>query len=93
MSGNPDIERLSEYPKIKWTVETLWHTVELKKYIDRLFGDTRDGQRQGFPINVSEALLNISRENIAYLESIGIEFDDATNPDFCPTGWEIPRNF
>ncbi len=87
------IEKLVEYPKVRQFVDYFWGTVTLKEYLDKLMGDTRGGTRNGFPYDVSMALINISLENQAYLESLGISFEEDPVTQFTLTGWELPKNF
>lgn len=89
----PDIQPLSQFPKIQRMVEVYWHTVTLKEYFEHLMGDTLDGKRKGFPVAVSDVIFKLALENQAYLESIGISFDEDPATQFTVTGWGLPRNF
>jgi hypothetical protein len=89
----PKIEFLTLYPHIEKFVRFNWHTVRLKEYFDRLMGDTRGETRSGFPADVANEIFKLSLENQAYLESIGISFDEDPATEFTVTGWELPRNF
>jgi hypothetical protein len=85
--------KLDKYPKIQQYVDMTWGTVTLKEYLEKLMGDTRDGTRQGFPYDVSMALINLALENQAYLETLGISFDEDPATQFTVTGWQVPKNF
>jgi hypothetical protein len=52
----------AKYPRIAETVRDLWGKPELDRYLDRLLIDERGG-RQGFPPEVLEALLALSRQH------------------------------
>ena len=51
------IER--KYPHIAKAIAVRWGTPDVKPYIYSLFTDTRDGKRQGFPVDIYDALLYI----------------------------------
>jgi hypothetical protein len=85
--------KLDKYPKIQQFVDMSWGTVRLKEYLEHLMGDTRDGTRQGFPFDVSMAIINLALENQAYLESKGLCFEEDPATQFTVTGWQLPRNF
>ena len=88
-----EIEKLSKFPKIQFNVQESYGTVRLKIYLEKLLSDTRDCNRSGFPIEVSEALIAISLANMDYIEDIGISFEDDPVSQFTVTGWELPKNF
>ena len=44
------------FPHIGKALELTWSSREFLNYTDRLFFDTRDGKRKGFPISVLNAL-------------------------------------
>jgi hypothetical protein len=52
----------AKYPRIAATVRGLWGKPELDRYLDRLLIDERGG-RQGFPPEILEALLALSRQH------------------------------
>ena len=45
-----------EYGRIARMLELLWGSDMFNDYVDNILNDTRDGQRQGFPKPVFEAL-------------------------------------
>lgn len=89
----PDTYFLCVFPHIKKFVDSNWGTVELKNYFDTLLSDTRNGNRKGFPMEILSEILKLSQENIEYLKSIGIDFEECTASDFAPTDWKLPKNF
>ena len=93
MMTKPEIQALQRFPHIAKFVEHRWHTVELKDYFDRLMGDTRGETRKGFPADVSDEIFKLALENQAYLESIGISFEEDPATEFTVTGWALPKNF
>jgi len=52
----------AKFPRIAETVRALWGGPELDRYLDRLLIDDR-GSRHGFPPEVVEALLALSRQH------------------------------
>jgi hypothetical protein len=54
----------AEFPRIAKTIRDLWGKAALDRYFDELLIDAR-GNRQGFPADVVEALLVLSREHRA----------------------------
>jgi hypothetical protein len=52
----------ARFPRIAETVRALWGGPELDRYFDRLLIDDRGG-RHGFPPEVLEALLTLSRQH------------------------------
>ncbi|MGH6690084.1 MAG: hypothetical protein ACREF4_05320 [Gammaproteobacteria bacterium] len=52
----------AKFPRIAETVRDLWGRPELDRYLDRLLIDDR-GNRHGFPPEVVEALLALSRQH------------------------------
>lgn len=85
----PELERVSGYPRIYSRIKDTWGTVALKNFMADLLSDTRNGTRQGFPKDVTSALVSLSVSNTAYLESLGFEFDD----DPADVAWKLPKNF
>ena len=48
---------ISTFPHIKATILNLWNTQEGLNYINHLLRDTREGQRNGFPLTIAYELL------------------------------------
>lgn len=71
------LEKLSPYPHIKKRIELIWGTVPLDQYLNSLLLDTREGHRQGFPMEVASAIASLAKSNLEYLESIGINPDES----------------
>jgi len=46
----------SSFPRIAKNISFLWGNQECHDYLYKLFTDTRDGKRQGFPLRVFLAL-------------------------------------
>lgn len=49
-----------KFPHIGKKIELFWGTVEFNEMLSRLFDDTRDGRRRGFPSDVATALFRLS---------------------------------
>jgi len=52
----------AKFPRIKKTIQELWGKPALDRYFDELLIDARGG-RHGFPLDVVDALLALSREH------------------------------
>ncbi len=52
---------LEAFPRVNETVQRLWPTDEVEKYLASLLGDNRDGSRAGFPQAVAEDILWLMR--------------------------------
>lgn len=87
------LETIKRYQKIHNYLIMDWGTVRLKKYLDDLICGEGNIKRQGFPHDVSDALLKLSLLNIKYLEEQGLNFDENPVSQFAITGWELPNNF
>ena len=87
------IDKLEWFPRIQEGIRLRWHTLSCKEYIDNLLADTRDGTRQGFPIEVVDILLELNKLNTDYLEDNGLYFPDFEESQFTNTGWRLPKNF
>lgn len=58
-----------KFPHIGKHITFLWGNKEFTGYMNKLFTDTRDGTRQGFPLEVASALLKLQMEHdIVYPE-------------------------
>lgn len=71
---------LSQYGRIGKMLGLLWGSSTFNMYIDNLMHDTRDGQRQGFPQDVAEALLGLQMTH----HRLFPEFNQAQDPT---SGW------
>lgn len=74
---------LYDYPHIFQKVEVLWGTVELHQYLDRLFSETRDGTRKGFPPPVNIALIKLVNIHDDHLKSLGIKLINHEGSEFA----------
>ena len=88
----PDVSGLEKYPHIKRTILLMWGTVELSHEFTKLFSDTRNETRNGFPLAISEILIRLSNENEEILKENGLDFDDYAS-NFTPVPWQLPKNF
>ncbi|MBK9520936.1 MAG: hypothetical protein IPO13_04840 [Rhodocyclaceae bacterium] len=52
---------LEAFPRVNETIQRLWPTAEVEKYLASLLGDNRDGSRAGFPQAVAEDILWLMR--------------------------------
>lgn len=48
-----------EYGRIARMLELLWGSDMFDEYVNNILNDTRDGQRQGFPKPILEALIGL----------------------------------
>lgn len=55
---------LEGMPHLLEKIERLWRTRDLNTFIARLFLDSRDGDRAGFPIEIARELVFLSRLNL-----------------------------
>lgn len=60
---NPEIGAIEKYPHVRQRICMLWGTRELDAYITHLMTDSRDGQRSGFPVEVTAELLFLAETN------------------------------
>lgn len=90
-SSEWDLALLNDYPKIQKTIREMMGTVELKHFFDRLIANNkRDGAfRNGFPHDVSKAILSLSVRNHDIIEEKGLIIDNPAS-DFALTSWELP---
>ena len=60
MFKNEDIEVLKDkFPHIAFKIRTLWGAPAMNVYFEKLLGDSRDGKRQGFPMEIALLLMNL----------------------------------
>jgi hypothetical protein len=69
-------------PHIAKSIELLWGTVEFNKWFDKLMSDTRDGMREGFPIDVSDALLKLSIKHDEDFPKLKLQVTDIWSTNF-----------
>lgn len=55
--ANPEISEIEKFPHVQQRICMLWGTRELDGHINHLLTDSRDGQRSGFPVEVTAELL------------------------------------
>jgi hypothetical protein len=60
---NPEASEIEKYPHVQKRICMLWGTQELDGHINHLLTDSRDGQRSGFPIEVTTELLFLAELN------------------------------
>lgn len=49
--------------RISGNIEFLWGYKECGIYLNKLLSDSRDGDRQGFPLEVGYAIMNLLRQH------------------------------
>jgi hypothetical protein len=76
------LDELKNFPHITSKIVALWGTVELHKYLEKLFSDTRGDTREGFPSTAARALLALTNMHTAHLESRGIKLLDFEGTEF-----------
>lgn len=69
-----------EYGRIAKILELLWASNMFCEYIDNLLNDTRDGQRQGFPKPIFNALVGLKISHMRFYP----QFDKKQDPT---NGW------
>ena len=67
------------FPTIGKTISILWGASCLPEYIDKLINDTRDGDRQGFPIEVFVALAKLREQHTIEFPQWGYPNKDVWN--------------
>lgn len=84
MNSPPLSERaeIEHFEHVQKRICLLWGTHELDAYINHLLTDTRDGQRKGFPLEVTAELLFLAELNklvraIDLARKLGIPLRDA----------------
>ena len=65
MINDEDIEVLkSKFPHVAFKIRTLWGFPQMNAYFGELLSDnTRDGTRQGFPMEIALLLMNLSEKH------------------------------
>ena len=63
MSVNPEAGEIERFPHVQKRICMLWGTQELDGHINHLLTDSRDGQRSGFPVEVTAELLFLAELN------------------------------
>lgn len=87
------------YSRIAHMIELDWGSTRLDKYLLDILSDSfkDDGaKRQGFPLEVFDALTKLQIINMNYLKSKGIlseKDEEDPNSRFGLDTWELPRNF
>lgn len=76
------LEDLKQFPHITSKIQALWGNIELQRYFDKLFSDTRQNTRKGFPTDAAKALIKLTNLHAAHLESKGIKLLDFEGTDF-----------
>lgn len=61
--AHPEASEIEKYAHVQKRVCMLWCTPELDVYLNHLLTDTRNGQRKGFPIEVTAELLFLAELN------------------------------
>ena len=69
-----------EYGRIGRMLELLWGSDMFSEYLNNILNDTRDGQRQGFPKPIFEALSRLKVSHSRFFP----QFDKSTDPT---AGW------
>jgi len=54
---HPEASEIEKFPHVQKRICMLWGTQELDGHINHLLTDSRDGQRSGFPVEVTAELL------------------------------------
>ncbi len=60
---NPEASEIEKFAHVQKRICMLWGTQELDGHINHLLTDSRDGQRSGFPIEVTAELLFLAELN------------------------------
>lgn len=60
---NPEACEIERFPHVQKRICMLWGTQELDGHINHLLTDSRDGQRSGFPVEVTAELLFLAELN------------------------------
>ena len=78
-------------------VELDWGSTRLDEFLLDLTADAYRGnsKRQGFPLDIFDALTKLQLFNLQYLKHCGIvpEGDDDLNSRFGMDVWDLPKNF
>lgn len=69
----------SQFPHIGVKLKAIWGYPEFYQYVNKLMNDTRDGHRQGFPLEVASGLFRLYNKH------------DTEFPQWIPKGdkWEF----
>jgi len=60
---NSEASEIEKFPHVQKRICMLWGTQELDGHINHLLTDSRDGQRSGFPVEVTAELLFLAELN------------------------------
>lgn len=63
MKPTTEASAIEAFPHVRNRICMLWGTHDLDQYITHLMTDTRDGQRKGFPVEVTAELLFLAEIN------------------------------
>lgn len=63
MKPTTEASAIEAFPHVRNRICMLWGTHDLDQYITHLMTDTRDGQRSGFPVEVTAELLFLAEIN------------------------------
>ncbi|HEX8987419.1 MAG TPA: hypothetical protein VF816_05620 [Rhodocyclaceae bacterium] len=64
LTHEPDFKAIdAKFKRIGRRLKDLWGTAECPGYLNELIHDTRDGTRQGFPMDVAMAIFKLSRKH------------------------------
>lgn len=63
ITTNPESSELERFLHVKKRICMLWGTQELDGYLNHLLTDSRDGERKGFPVEVTAELLFLAELN------------------------------
>jgi hypothetical protein len=85
--------KLAGFKRVQDFIVREWGTLDLKIFLDTLMADTRDNTRDGFPLEVSSALVSLSLSHLDYLKYLGVSFEDDCASAFAVPVWKIPKNF
>lgn len=59
-----NLETIREFsPRISGSIEFTWGYKECEEYMNNLINDSREGNRQGFPVKVGYAIMNLLRQH------------------------------
>jgi len=82
-------------PHISEVIINKWGSLGCNLYISKLFSNDSRKQRNGFPLHVASALLELNLLNTAILEEAGNRFEDSAFEEsiWQNSMWELPKNF
>lgn len=87
------ISKIEQYPRIQNIISVDWGTLRLKKFLENLINDTRNGSREGFPVEVLFAIVGLSLANDNYLKDFGLVLDENPVSEFAQVKWDLPKDF